>query len=43
VKCSGVVDGSEEAQAEQSAGQVEQPLEEVCPPLIADPEAAAAE
>jgi hypothetical protein len=43
LKCSVVVDGSEEAQAEQSAGKVEQPLEEVHPPLVADAEAAAAE
>jgi hypothetical protein len=42
-KCSVAVNGSEEAQAEQSAGKVEQPLEEVHPPLVADAEAAAAE
>ena len=32
--------GGEEANAEQGAGQVEQPLEKVGPPLVAHPEAA---
>jgi hypothetical protein len=42
-KCSVVVDGSEEAQTEQSAAKGEQSLEKVHPPLVADAEAAAAE
>ena len=35
--------GSEEGETDQGAGQVEEPLEEVGPALVANPEAAAAE